>query len=447
MHSRNQTSSLRRMFLLVSGLIIAHQIAGKAVRDGLFLSSFQPSDLPKIMIAAALLSVLLGLGFARLLSRNGPMRLVPAAFAVGSLLHVIEFVLLRSAGEGLRRPVITLVYLHLVGFGAILLSGFWSVANEVFDPRQAKREFGRITAAGTIGGVCGGLLAERGAALFGAESLLLLLAVLHLCAWLALRVELAKTAVRPDPPAQEPPWQAPRDAFRHAPFLLNLCGFVLLGTVTATLLDYLFKSGAAAAYGRGPQLTRYFALFYTASQILTFAVQNFLTPVALRRLGLGRTIQWHSTVVGVGAGAALFVPQLVMIPFARAMELVLRGSFLRSSYELFFTPVPPREKRATKMLIDVSCDRMGDAVGAGVLQVLLILGPQRATAPILLVTIVLAGVAFWLARRMDGAYSKVLEHGLLNRAIVLNEADVQDSVTLAALLHTTIFPGKHHTTE
>src|SRR5262245_44753161 len=85
----------------------------------------------------------------RLLSRNGPLRLVPAAFAIGGFLHVVEFALLRSGGEGLRGIVITLVYLHLVGFGAILLSGFWSVANEVFDPREAKREFGRITGAGT----------------------------------------------------------------------------------------------------------------------------------------------------------------------------------------------------------------------------------------------------------------------------------------------------------
>ena len=42
-------------------------------------------------------------------------------------------------------------------------------------------------------------------------------------------------------------WQAARDAFRQAPFLVNLAVLVLLGTVSAALLDYLFKSGAAAA--------------------------------------------------------------------------------------------------------------------------------------------------------------------------------------------------------
>ena len=176
--------------------------------------------------------------------------------------------------------------------------------------------------------------------------------------------------------------------------------------------------------------------------MLTFVVQNFLTPVALRRLGLGRTMQWHSTTVAFGAGASMCIPAFVMVPVARALELVLRGSFLRSSYELFFTPVPPREKRATKTFIDVSCDRMGDALGAGVLQLLLIFGPRQAAAPILRSD---RGARRRSASGSPGAWTRrtpgVLEHGLLSRAVALNEAEVQDSTTLAALLHTAaVFP-------
>ena len=439
----SEPGQTRGIFLLGAGIILAHQVAGKAVRDGLFLSQFAPSDLPKVVLGAALVSVLLGLGFSRVLAVHGPMRAVPAAFAVGSFLHLLEFGLLRVLGEGARGALVTLVYLHLVGFGAILLSGFWSVANEVFDPRRAKRDFGRIAGAGTAGGICGGLLAERGAAWFGVSSLLILLAVLHLAAWLVLRRVAAKNDYPAPPQEDGNPWDAAREAFRQAPFLVNLAVLVLLGTVSATLLDYLFKSGATAAYGKGPQLTRYFALFYTGSQVLTFAVQNFLTPVALRRLGLGRTMQFHSTALAFGAGASLFLPQLVMAPVARALELILRGSFLRSSYELFFTPVPPREKRATKTFIDVSCDRMGDALGAGVLQLLLLLGPRQAVVPILLVTVALALISYWITKRMDAAYSGVLEHGLLSRAVAVNEGDVQDSTTLAALIRTSaVFPKR-----
>src|SRR5690349_5685939 len=108
MQNRNEIRTMRRMFFLVSGLIMAHQVAGKATRDGLFLSCFSPADLPKVVIGAALISVLLGLAFARLLSRIGPMGLVPAAFAAGSLLHVLEFALLRSASQGLRGAVVAL---------------------------------------------------------------------------------------------------------------------------------------------------------------------------------------------------------------------------------------------------------------------------------------------------------------------------------------------------
>ena len=217
---------------------------------------------------------------------------------------------------------------------------------------------------------------------------------------------------------------------------MNLAVLVLLGTMSAALLDYLFKSGAAATFGKGPALTRYFAFFYTANQILSFAVQYFLTPVFLRRFGLGRTIRWHPAAVGIGAGAALFGPLAVMAPLARGLELVLRGSFLRSGYELFFTPVPPREKRAIKTFIDVGCDRMGDAFGAGILQLLLFLGPQQAVRPILLVTIVFAIVSFRITTRMDHAYLRVLEHGLLSRAVAVNEAEVEDSTTLSALMRT-----------
>ena len=82
---------------------------------------------------------------------------------------------------------------------------------------------------------------------------------------------------------------------------------------------------------------------------------------------------------------------------------------------------------------------MGDIAGAAILQLLLLLGPHRAVTPILLVTGALAAVSFWITRRMDAAYSGALEKGLVNRAVVLHEADVQDSTTLAALLHTTTF--------
>jgi hypothetical protein len=427
-----------KTFLLGASLIMAHQVAGKAVRDGLFLSQFAVGDLPKVMGAAAVFSILLGLVFARWMSRFGPARVVPAAFFIGGLLNWVEFGLLRSPGIVARGITVTVIYLHLVGLGAILLSGFWSIASEVFDPRAAKRHFGRITGAGTAGGILGGLAAERMAATLGVDGLLLMLGALHLGAWIVLRRVKAPGAA----PAETTEFLGTaREAFRKSPFLANLAVLVLLGTVSAALLDYVFKSGAAAAYGKGPQLTRYFAIFYTSAQVLTFLSQTFVTPVALRRLGLARTMQWHPAMVGAGAAASMVLPGAIMGPAARGLELIFRGSFLRSSYELFFTPLPPREKRAVKTFIDVACDRSGDALGAALLQLLLVFGPGHVVMPILGVAALLAATSLFIARRMDAAYSRALEHGLLSRAVALEERDVQDSTTLSVLMApATVYP-------
>ena len=96
--------------------------------------------------------------------------MLPWALAGGSgLLQLAERWLL-----GLRPGLASvLIYLHMAGLGVILLSSFWSMLNEEFDPREAKRRFGQIAAGGTIGGVLGGLGAERTVAWFGAPTLML----------------------------------------------------------------------------------------------------------------------------------------------------------------------------------------------------------------------------------------------------------------------------------
>src|SRR5262245_10000091 len=96
---RNEPDQSRLIFLIGAALILAHQVAGKAVRDGLFLSRFSPADLPKIVAVAAVFAVLLGIVFSRLLGRFGPMRLVPVAFGLGAAFHVVEYVLLQRASD------------------------------------------------------------------------------------------------------------------------------------------------------------------------------------------------------------------------------------------------------------------------------------------------------------------------------------------------------------
>ncbi len=412
--------------MAAAALMIAHQVAGKAVRDSFFLSNYPASDLPKVVIAAAGISVIFVLLFARLLGRFGPFRVVPAGFCLSALAHASEYAFLQTSPA--RWSIV--IYLHVVALGSILLSGFWSQMSEAFDPRTAKRTFGRITAVGTLGGIAGGVTAERIAALVSAPVVLLLLAGLHLSCSLVLaslpRASAAGARQRED--------FSPMTLFRRAPYLSRIALMVLAGTASAAIIDYLFKAGAGSAFGKGAPLLRFFALFYTSTQLLTLLAQTFIAGRSLEKLGLGRTIAALPAGVGTGALGALLVPLFPVFAGARSLELVLRGSLFRSAYELVYTPVPTAEKRAAKTLIDVAFDRAGDALGGGIVQLLLWLGTRFPASGLLGIALALAAVGIWVSMRLDAAYSGLVRQRLIDRAVELDLADVRDSTTRSAII-------------
>ncbi|BDC48805.1 hypothetical protein F183_A11210 [Bryobacterales bacterium F-183] len=392
--------------------MIAHQVASKAARDGFFLQQFDPSDLPKMVVSAALLSFLLAIVFSRGNERFGPARTIPISFAVSGLLHVVEWML----APVLPRPVAVAIYLHVVGLGAILLSGFWLLLSEVFDLREAKKRFGRIAGFGTAGGIAGGLLAERLVAWSLGDYMLVVLGGFHVvCAGIAWRLKPLPTSQkrRLRPRGKE---TSAAEAFRQTPLLWQLAALVFLGTCTAALLDYLFKLGATLSIGKGPGLVRYFAVFYTACQVLTFLLQTFLAKPAVEWLGVSRSVATLPVAVGLGSTVALLVPVYPLVALLRGIEVVLRGSLFRSGYEFLYTPVPPSDKRAVKTIIDVGFDRLGDAAGAGAVQIMVWLGPQLARPEILGLGMVLTTISATLALRLEGSYRGVLERGLVERA-------------------------------
>ena len=155
--------------------LIAHQVAGKAVRDALFLSSFPAASLPLVMGAAAALSLGAILWLSRAMVRHSPAQLLPKLFAASALGLAVEW------GVGLFSPSISVVavYLHMTAVGPALISLFWSLINERYDPHLARPVFARIAAGGTFGGLLGALAVVGASTFVDPPLLLLFLAALH----------------------------------------------------------------------------------------------------------------------------------------------------------------------------------------------------------------------------------------------------------------------------
>jgi ATP:ADP antiporter, AAA family len=422
---RAPSSPLVRQALLAAAMMMAWNVAAKTTRDSLFLSAFPATALPAMMGGAAVSSILMAVLNTALLRRFGPSRVIRFGFLVGMVLHAGEWAWLPRA----PRLVAILVYIHVVALGSVLLSGFWALANEQFNPREARRSFGRIAAFGTLGTVAGGLMAERVASVTSPHSLLVLLAVLQLACALAL----SRFA-----PVKEAPKHADDLSFPEvisgAGYLMGLAGLVLLAAMSASTLDYLFKAQAVAQFGRGAPLSRFFALFYTATSAITFSIQMGGSRMWLKHFGPGRTVAALPVAVTGVSLAAIFAPGMIALTIGRAIELLLRGSLYRAGYELFYTPMPKAEKRSVKSIVDIGAERLGDGLAGASIQLLLALPAQAVSLAILGLTAALSAAGVWLALRLDRVYVKVLEKGLADHAPAIVPEEPEDLSTQSVVL-------------
>jgi len=392
--------------MLACGLMIAQLVAAKALRDSVFLSSFPASALPAMTIAAAVFAMAASIAGSRLLRTFTPARMVPLAFFISALMQLGE----RSLYLANQRVAACIIYLHVFALNLVLTSAFWSLMNEHFDPRSAQKAFGRIAGVGTIGGILGGLLAAKSAAWASTPFLILATAVLHLTCGLTLRRFARKFA---GPRQAEAQGQAAlRETLRRSPFLIELAALVVAVSIAAGLLDFLFKSQAAAAIGKGVGLTQFFAWFYTATALLGAAAQALATPAILARFGLASAVaSLPASVMVMGAGSVLLALNLAGLTMLRGFESVIRNSLFRSGYELFYTPVASADKRTAKGIIDVGGERLGDALGAGIVALLLWFH-LAAGGPILTLAAAFSCAGLILARRLHRAYVRVLETSL-----------------------------------
>jgi hypothetical protein len=391
--------------MAVAGLMLAHQYAAKAFRDATFLNAWSPEAWPRmVMLTVGVVLAAVPI-YARLLGRFGPRRVVPIGFFLSSVAHVIEWML------SSRSPwVAVAIYLHAAGLGTLLLSGFWSLVSERFDPRSAKVSFGRIAAAGTLGGLGGGLMTVLFASTPNPDRTLLVLAALHLLCGAGVvalgRAPETFPVETPEPEAASGFFRF--DVLRRAPHLRALAALVVLSAAGAFMVDYLLKQQVAVSYGTEAEKLRFFAWFYTGIGILTFLAQTSVGYI-VRRAGIGRTIA--SLPAGLGSMSVLalvFRAAFPAIVVTRWVEAVLRGSLFRSAYELLFVPMDPVEKRRAKSFLDVTCDRLGDAIGAGTVQILLFTGTAWIGPELLVLSIALSAAGLWMATRLDTLYLGVV---------------------------------------
>lgn len=415
---------------IAAAATIAQQVIGKATRDAMFLSRFPAKDLPLAMIAGAVVSAgVIALMTSRI-RKHGPFAVVPSAFTIHAFAALAEW----GASYYFDRAIAVIVYIHIASVGATIVSAFWSVVSEAFDPHTAKHVVGRIGAGATLGGVVGGAIAWGGARVATIPTMLVVIAVLSLvCAW-GVRV------VREEmPPASAPVTDDGASGIatlRDTPYLQLLAFVVLGGAIIQSLIEYALGTEASHAY-QGERLLSFFAVYQTAIGVLSFLLQLSLNRFALEKLGVGPTLTLLPGGVVMLGALALGVPSLLTFSLQRGAEGVLRASLFRSAYEVLFAPVPPAAKRAAKTVIDVGFDRIGMIAGSLVTLAIIAWSPWDPARSVTIAAMVTALAQVAVARRLQRGYVETLADRLRSGAVVLADADVVDLTTKHTLSLTT----------
>jgi hypothetical protein len=405
--------------------VIALTVAGKAVRDALFCSQFPAADVPKVMTGGAILSMLTALAVARAVRAVGPVRCMVCVL----LVNTVIFGLAHAVFERAPRGVALFLYLHVSAVASVIVSGFWSAVNERFDPHTLRLSVTRIGLGASVGGFIGGLTAERISALAGTRHALLALALFSALSALAIWFLRAPEGARR---ALEPATRMPLESG----YLRQLALFVGLTALGASVMDFAFKARAMEHFTSAESLVRFFSLFYMAINVLSFLMQYFATAPILEQAGLGVALAGLPAMVTLSGLFALIVPGLPAQTLLKGADNTLSGSLFRSAYEPLYTPLPEGRRRSVKAVIDVTFDKLGDALGSGFCWLLGLLAPMAAIRGATLAAVVLAAITFVLAARLYRGYVVELAESLRTGVTVLDETEIRDRTTRLTLSRT-----------
>ena len=396
-------------FCLLSGYYLV-----RPLRDALGLAG-GADELQWLFTATFVAMLALVPVFGMLVSRLPPRRFVPLAYRFFTASILLFGVLIASGLHAVWVGRVFFVWISV--FNLFVVSIFWSVLADCFSNAQGRRLFGFIAAGGTAGTFAGPALAASVATTLGPVALTLAAAFLLEIA-LQCFYRLYPSSPRQDAVTGQLPGSATAIAdarplggsvlaglglIARSPYLLGICGYLMLHTTASTFLYFEQGRLVADAFVDTASRTRFFALMDLGVSALTLLLQLFLTGRLIRRFGLAAALAVLPLASAAAFAAVAFWPTVLVLAFAQALRRAFDYAVARPAREVLFTVVAREAKYKAKNAIETVVYRGGDAVSGWVSAGLTAAGMGFAAISALAIPLacVWAALSLWLARRQE----------------------------------------------
>jgi len=415
---------------LLYAVVLATMYVLKPARNALFLERFGARQLPYVLVLVAVVGAIGATAYGRWSNAPRVQRTIVLLFpALGGCLALFWWLLPLGWGW-----LVYAFYVWVNLYGLVATSLIWLLANTVFDPREARRVFGLIGAAGIAGAIAGGTFTQAAVAAWGTHNLLLVgAAAMFGCAGLSLAPTPLETAERRSRGRPRPTGAIA--AVRQSQLLTRLAPMVALAGLVSVLVDIQFNAVVDESFDSTDQKAAFFGTFFALLNAGAFLFQLLLAPRVLAHLGLGAALVALPLGLAGGSAALLVLPVLASAVVAKAADGGLRHSLNRSATEILFLPVPVALKQKAKILLDTTVDNVGSGIGAACA---LLLTAGLSLHYRYLSVLALAGSAVWLllALRVRRAYLEEFRQALSRRRIDPEQlrTKLSDSAAVQSLL-------------
>lgn len=315
-------------------------------------------------------------------------------------------------------------------FAIVLVTQFWILVNDVFNPREAKRLIGFIGSGGLLGSIFGSLITGYLAKTSMGKHLLLIAAgMLFLGILIAYSIFALRGKRQPDEETEasakkekegKPAKVGFRDAFstvKQSTYLKLLAGIVTTTWVVSTLVDFQFNSVVDVKVQGGANLKAFFGFFNAGTMAFAFLFQLFMTSRIIRNLGIRLTLLVYPLIMlfcsgGIGALAFASIVPAILI---KAGDKSLAYSLNQSVRELLYIPISPEQKYKAKIFIDMFVNRFAKGLAAIILvPIILLASREKVILPIglraiSLVVIGLIGIWILINLRVSGEYTNTVK--------------------------------------
>jgi len=259
---------------------------------------------------------------------------------------------------------------------------FWVLANDIFEPAQAKRLFPLISSFSFVGKLLGigfAIISPRLFAWIGAASaeILLLNVCLYLIAYVIVQLNLQNVRIRAITPsngesvqaALSEGWGFVKDVLSFRYLVMALLALAICDTI----IEFRFLVITDSATGGNFQV--FYGFYKLGTTLIAIVLQSLATSRLIERLNLKNSFFIMPLTAILGLSSLLISSSAISAVFAYAILKLVDGTINESARKSFQTLVPEERRGRVSMFMDSYLLAAGTIFGSIITAIIVFGGP------------------------------------------------------------------------